>query len=328
MKHKEKILITGAGGFLGSYITRELLKNNFYQVHSFSRSRYSTLESLGIIQHVGDLENFDNIKEALIGIDAVIHCASKVGMNGRYQDFFKANVLGTENLIKAMKETGINKLVYTSTPSVVFGKDDLIDADETTPYPENFLTAYAETKMLAEKKVLEANDKNFWSVSLRPHLVFGPGDLNLIPRLLISRKKNQLKIIGDGKNKVDVIYVENAAKAHVQALGKLESNPQIRGQAYFIGQGPVVLWDFINLILKHNGLPAVEKKVPLAIAYFIGTMIEFFLFITGKHDVHPPMSRYIALQLGKSHYFSHAKAERDLDFRPTISIAEAIAKLN
>jgi nucleoside-diphosphate-sugar epimerase len=283
---------------------------------------------LGVIQHTGDLENFGNVKEALIGIDAVIHCASKVGMNGRYQDFYNANVLGTENLIKAMKETGIKKLVYTSTPSVVFGKEDLIDADETTPYPEFYLTAYAETKMLAEKKVLEANDTNFWSVSLRPHLVFGHGDLNLIPGLLQARKKNRLKIIGDGKNKVDVIYVENVAIVHIQALEKLVTNPTIRGQAYFLGQGPVVLWDFINLILKNNGLEAVEKKIPLSLAYFMGAIIEFLFFITGKHNTQPPMSRFIALQLGKSHYFNHAKAAKDLDFKPIISIAEAITKLS
>lgn len=327
MKHKEKILVTGAGGFLGTYIVKELLKNN-YEVHSFSRSKYKMLEQLGVAEHQGNLENFESIKNSLLGINGVIHCASKVGMNGNYQDFYNANVLGTENLVRAMKELGIKKLVYTSTPSVVFGKDDLINADETTPYPKKYLTAYAQTKMLAEKKVIAANDANFWSVSLRPHLVFGPGDLNLIPRLLEARKKNKLKIVGDGKNLVDVLYVQNAANAHILALKALETNPQVRGQSYFIGQGPVVLWDFINAILKHKGLPPVEKKIPLAVAYAIGAVIEFLLKITGKSDVHPPMSRFIALQLGKSHCFSHVKAEKDLGFRPKFTIEEAITKLD
>lgn len=327
MNPKVKILVTGAGGFLGGYIARELHQND-YEVHSFSRSKYQILEQMGVIEHQGNLENFENIKNALVGMDGVIHCASKVGMNGNYQDFYNANVIGTENVIRAMKELGIKKLVYTSTPSVVFGKDDLINADETTPYPDKYLSAYAQTKMLAEKKVIEANDANFWSISLRPHLVFGPGDLNLIPRLLEARKKNKLKIVGDGKNLVDVLYVENAANAHILALEALETNPQVRGQCYFIGQGPVVLWDFINTILKHKGLPPVKKKIPLKIAYWIGAVIEFFLKITGNADLHPPMSRFIALQLGKSHCFSHAKAEKDLGFRPKYSIEDAIAKLD
>lgn len=326
MNHKEKILVTGAGGFLGYYIAKDLLKND-YEVHSFSRTKYQKLEKLGIIEHQGNLENFNSIKTALIGIDAVIHCASKVGMNGKYQDFFNANVLGTENLIKAMKDLGIKKLVYTSTPSVVFGKENLINADETTPYPTSYLTAYAETKMLAEKKVIEANDQSFWSISLRPHLVFGPGDLNLIPRLLEARRQNKLKIIGDGKNLVDILYVENAAQAHLLALKALSSNPKVRGQNYFIGQGPVVLWDFINTILKKNGLLPVSTKIPLSLAYALGALIEFFLMITGNTNLHPPMSRFIALQLGMSHCFSHDKAENELGFKPKFSIEQAINKL-
>ena len=182
--------------------------------------------------------------------------------------------------------------------------------------------------MLAEKSVLAANDNKFFTVSLRPHLIFGPGDLNLIPRLIEARKKNKLKIVGDGKNKVDVIYVENAAHAHLLALKALDTNPKVRGQAYFIGQGPVVLWDFINLILKQKNLPPVTKKIPLSVAYAIGAVIELVLKITGNADVHPPMSRFIALQLGKSHYFSHKNAEMDLGFTPKFSIEEAILKID
>jgi nucleoside-diphosphate-sugar epimerase len=327
MNPKEKILVTGAGGFLGGYIVKELLKNN-YEVHSFSRGSYKQLEKLNVVQHLGSLEKYDDIKSALRGVDAVIHCASKVGMLGNYQDFFQTNVIGTENIIKAMKELNISRLVYTSTPSVVFGKDDLINADETTPYPAKYLTAYAETKMLAEKKILAANDLNFWTISLRPHLVFGPGDQNLIPRLLIARKKNKLKIIGDGKNLVDVLYVENAAHAHLLALKALSLNPIVRGQAYFIGQGPVVLWDFINLVLQSKKLLPVQKRISLPLAYCIGAVIELMLYISGKQNIHPPMSRYIALQLGKSHYFNHQKAANDLGFIPLISIDEAIKRLD
>jgi nucleoside-diphosphate-sugar epimerase len=249
-------------------------------------------------------------------------------MNGTYEDFYRVNVKGTENLIMAMKELNIKKLVYTSTPSVVFGNSDLINADEQTPYPKTYLSLYAKTKMLAEKIVTKANNEHFWSVSLRPHLIFGNGDQNLIPRLIDARKKNKLKIIGDGKNLVDVIYVENAAYAHFLALEKLDSNPEVRGQSYFIGQGPVVLWDFINSILNHFNLPAVNKKIPLKMAYIIGSFVEFIFFLFKLNQLHPPMTRFIALQLGKSHYFNHEKAEKELGFRPLFSISEAIKKLD
>ena len=325
MKIKQKILITGAGGFLGSYVAKELLKHD-YEVHSFSRKRYNELDRLGVIQHQGDLGDLNSLKISLQNIDGVIHCASKVGMNGNYKDFYQANVIGTRNLISAMKELNIQKLVYTSTPSVVFGKDDLINADESAPYPKKFLSTYAQTKMLSEIEVLAANSESFWTVSLRPHLIFGPGDLNLIPRIVEARKKNKLKIVGNGKNLVDVIYVENAATAHRLAFEKLKANSKIRGQAYFIGQGPVNLWDFTNSLLKKYSLPPVTKKIPVWMAFYIGAIIEFFLFITNQKNIHPPMSRFIALQLGKSHYFNHKKSFNDLGFNPDISIDEALER--
>jgi nucleoside-diphosphate-sugar epimerase len=321
---KEKILITGGGGFLGFYIVKLLLKNN-YSVVSFSRSKYKYLEELNVPQICGDLTNRDDIKNALEDIDAVIHTASKVGMNGRYEDFYQSNYVGTKNLVDAMKFLKINKLVYTSTPSVVFGKNDLINADETTPYPRSYLTYYAETKMLAERYVLNNIDHSFMAVSLRPHLIFGPGDQNLVPRVLEAKKKNKLKIIGNGDNLVDVIYVENAALAHLFALNNL--NSLISGNTYFIGQGPINLWTFTNTILEHYKLEKIEKKIPLWLAYYIGAIIEITLKIFQLHQVHPPMSRFIALQLGKSHYFNHEKALKDLGNFIEFSIPEGIQKL-
>jgi nucleoside-diphosphate-sugar epimerase len=321
---KEKILITGGGGFLGFYIVKLLLKNN-YSVVSFSRSKYNYLEELNVPQICGDLTQRDDIKNALEGIDAVIHTASKVGMHGRYEDFYQSNYVGTKNLVDAMKLLKINKLVYTSTPSVVFGKNDLINADETTPYPDSYLTYYAETKMLAERYVLNNVDQSFMAVSLRPHLIFGPGDQNLVPRVLEAKKKNKLKIIGNGDNLVDVIYVENAALAHLLALKNL--NPLISGNSYFIGQGPINLWTFTNKILEHYKLEKIEKKIPLWLAYSIGSIIEITLKIFQLHQIHPPMSRFIALQLGKSHYFKHDKALRDLGNFIEFSIPEGIQKL-
>lgn len=321
-----KILVTGAGGFLGYHIAKELLKKE-YTVISFSRSNYHKLDALGVTQRLGDLANYEDILLALKDIDAVIHTAGMVGMWGKYQHFYDSNVLGTQNILKAMNERAISKIVYTSTPSVAFGKDDLCGVDESTPYPDTYLTYYAQTKAQAEKAVLEANGQLMATVSLRPHLIFGPGDKNIIPRVLEAQKKGRLKIIGNGDNLVDVLYVENAAIAHINALERLAIGSQIAGKAYFIGQGPVNLWEFTNKILAHAGLPTVTKKVSVKKAYAIGFIIELFLKVFRIYNIHPPMTRYIALQLGKSHYFSHKNSERDLSFTPSISIDEGIERL-
>lgn len=322
-----KVLITGAGGFLGRYIAKELLKNPQYDVYSFSRSSYPALLGLGVKQRQGDLAQYEDVKVALTGMDAVIHTAGMVGMWGKYSDFYQTNVTGTENILRAMRELGIKKCVYTSTPSVAFERENLCGVDESTPYPHHYLTHYAKTKSIAEQMVLKANGPDLSTVALRPHLIFGPGDLNLVPRVIEAQKKGRLKIIGDGENLVDVTYVENAALAHVMALEKLSVDSPVAGKAYFLGQGPVKLWDFTNSILSHAGLPPVTKKISLKKAYIIGFFIECFLSLFRIYNVHPPMTRFVALQLGKSHYFNHHNLEHDLGFKPLISIEEGLKRL-
>lgn len=321
-----KVLVTGAGGFLGSYIVRDLIERG-YDVYSFSRKKYQNLEALGVTQRQGDLGNYEDVERALLGMDAVIHTASQVGMWGRYEDFYKTNVTGTDNIIHACHKHQIKKCVYTSTPSVAFGDQSLKGVDESVGYPDRYLSIYAETKAIAEKKMLLANNGVLSTVALRPHLIFGPGDLNLVPRVVEAARAGRLKIVGDGENLVDVTYVENASLAHIMALEKLSSDSPIAGKAYFLGQGPIKLWDFTNEILKRSKMPPITKKIPFKVAYTVGMMIEFFLKLIGKYDIHPPMTRFVALQLGKSHYYNHHNLEHDLGFRPKFSIEEGLNRL-
>jgi nucleoside-diphosphate-sugar epimerase len=321
-----KVLVTGAGGFLGGYIARDLLAKG-YEVYSFSRSTYPALEKMGVVQRQGDLSKYDDVEAALEGMDAVIHTASQVGMWGRYEDFYKTNVTGTENIIKACHKWHIKKIVYTSTPSVAFGEESLCNANESIDYPDRYLSMYAETKAIAEKLVMMANGGSLSTVAIRPHLIFGPGDLNLVPRVVEAAKKGKLKIIGDGENLVDVTYVENASYVHVLALEELSPDSPIAGKAYFLGQGPIKLWDFTNEILKRSGEKPVTKKISFKLAYFIGFMIETVLKMIGKYDIHPPMTRFVALQLGKSHYYSHGNIERDLGYKPKFTIEEGLDRL-
>ena len=323
-----KILVTGGGGFLGKHIIKKLLEQN-HEVYNFSRSFYPELEKQGVTCLRGNISHFKEVFKALEGKEAVFHVASKVGMWGKWQDFYNTNVLGTDNIIKACQELGIRKLIYTSTPSVVFGKDDLRNADESTPYPSQYMGRYAHSKSIAEKKVLKANGPKLLTVALRPHLIFGENDPNLIPRLVKAAKKGKLKQIGNGRNLVDVIYVENAAHAHIIALEKLKEGSPICGKAYFLGQeSPVNLWSFIGKILNIHGLAPLKKSISFKRAFFIGAMIEKVLDLVNCYSIDPPMTRFVALQLSKSHYFSHKKAFMELGYKPIISTKNALERLN
>lgn len=324
-----RILVTGGGGFLGSYIIKELLKNPTYLVTNFSRHPYSHLEDMGVPTLRGDLRKAADVEKALSqGFDAVFHVAALAGVWGSYKDYFETNYIGTKNLVEASIANGVTRFVYTSTPSVVFGKDDLLGVDEEQAYPSEHLNAYGETKTMAEKLVLQSNDsQSFMTCAIRPHLIWGPGDPHLFPRVIQKGKEGKLRIVGDGENLVDIIYVENAALAHVQAFEHLKPNSSVCGQAYFIGQErPVKLWDFINQVLGHVKVEPVMKSIDLTSAYRLGWMFEKLYKIAGIQKPEPPMTRFVALNLGKSHYFSHNKAKKDFGYYPKISIEEGLKR--
>ena len=318
-----KILITGAGGFLG-YNLAKALKLEGYDVFNFSRSDHQKLVDIGVETIKGNLNNKSDVLKACKGINAVFHVASLVGMWGDYDDFHQTNVIGTENVISGCLENGIKKLVYTSSPSVVFGESDLCGVNESTPYPSKFLCHYAQTKSMAEKLVLDANSIELSTVSLRPHLIFGPGDPHLFPRIVEKAKLGKLKRVGNGKNLVDIIYIKNAVDAHLKAFHTLDNNKVIGGKAYFIAQErPVNLWEFVDQILTGHNQPPLTKSISQKSAYNIGKVLEKSYKLLGIKS-EPPMTKFIAMQLSCSHYFNHENAKKDFGYEPKYSIAEAM----
>ncbi len=309
-----KVLVTGAGGFLGKEICKQLIESSKGEVHGIGRNHYASLEELDMDQFKLDIRDplavnhfFEEQK-----YDAVIHVAAKAGVWGKFSDYYEINYRGTCNLINAALNTKVKYFVYTSTPSVVFGSKSLSGADETLPYPSKFLTDYAHTKTLAEKTVLAVDKEKMQTCALRPHLIYGPGDPHIEPRLLEMNRKGRLRIIGDGKNKVDVTHVSRAAEAHVKALKAMEKNPSLSNQAYFIGdEEPVVLWDFINSMVKKAGQKPVTKRIGQKLCYLLGGIFEFIYSFLPR-SLEPPMTRFVCLQLSEDHYFSHEKAKRDL----------------
>ena len=317
------ILITGAGGFLGRNLSASLVAKG-HKVWNFSRKNHSQLQTIGVDTICGDLQNKASVSSAFKSMDVVFHVASRVGIWGDYDEYYRTNVIGTENVIKACRVNGIKKLIYTSTPSVVFDAGDICGADETKPYSKKFHGNYAKTKAMAEQMVLRANDLKLSTVALRPHLIIGPDDPHLTPRLVAAAQAGRLKIVGTGKNLVDVTYIQNAVDAHILACEKLSPQSALSGQAYFIGQErPVVLWDFINEILSRHNLPKITRKVPEKVAFNIGLFFECWYKLF-KINGEPPMTRFVSLQFSRSHYFSHQKAKKDFGYEPKISIEQAL----
>jgi nucleoside-diphosphate-sugar epimerase len=324
-----RILVTGGGGFLGSHIIKELLKNPSNIVTNFSRHSYLDLEDMGVPTIKGDLRKKDDIERALSqGFDAIFHVAALPGVWGKYIDYYEINFVGTKLLLEVAKTKGVKRFIYTSTPSVVFNKEDLLGVGEEQPYATEFLNAYTETKTMAEKLVLEMNDgKNFMCCAIRPHLIWGPGDPHIFPRLIQKGREGKLRIVGDGENLVDIIYVENAAHAHVLAFEHLRPGSPVCGQAYFVGQErPVKLWDFINQVLGQVKIPSVSRSIDVKVAYRIGWVLEKIFSFLGINRPEPPMTRFVALNLGKSHYFSQERARRDFGYVPLISIEEGLKR--
>ncbi len=322
-----KALVTGGGGFLGRYIVEKLLRRGD-KVRTFARGRYKELEDIGAKTVMGDLRHSEAVGAACEGIDTVFHTAAIAGIWGRKKDFFDINVTGTKNVIDACLKNGVKRLIYTSSPSVVFGSEDIKGADEEScPYPKKYLCEYAGTKAIAERAVLAVNgDGGLLTISLRPHLIWGPGDNHLIPRIIDRAKSGKLKKVGDGANLVDIVYVENAADAHLDAADHLDEDG-VAGRAYFISQGePVNLWDWIDDLLAAAQAPKIEKRVSFKAAYFAGSVLEFIykvLFIRKE----PVMTRFLATQLAKSHYFDIMAAKKTIKYSPAISNEEGLNRL-
>ncbi len=321
----KKALITGGGGFVGGAIVRYLLKKGV-ECRVLGRNTYPELQSLGVECFQGDIRNISSVDECCKGVDIVFHVAAMAGIWGKWSEYQSINVTGTKNVIAACKNNDAH-LVYTSTPSVVSGNEDICNGDENLPYPHAFTCHYAKSKAIAEEAVLASNTASLRTTAIRPHLIWGPGDPHIIPRIIERGRSKQLKIVGEGLNLVDISYVDNVAYAHILAAESLVTTGVAAGNAYFISQGePVNLWQWINELLVKLNIEPIEKKVKYRVAYGVGVALEA-MYKVFKPEEEPRMTRFLAQQLAKSHYFSIEKAKRDLGYTPLISTREGMNRL-
>lgn len=321
-----KVLVTGAGGFLGYAICKYLRTANI-QVVGFARSDYPALKQLGVTLIKGDLADPVAVCNALKGCDLVFHVASKAGIWGSKDSYFKPNVDGTNNIIEGCKKQGINYLVYTSTPSVTFTGSDENGIDESTPHASHFLNYYGQSKSIAEKLVLKNNSDDFKTTALRPHLIWGPGDPHLAPRVFERAATGKLKLVGKTDKLIDTIYIDNAVYAHLlAALDLVSDSSKCAGKAYFLSNDePITMAEMLNRLLACESLPSVSKRVSSQLAYVAGFVLENIYLLMRKTE-EPIMTRFVARQLSTSHYFDISAAKKDFGYQALISIDQGMNK--
>ncbi|MFP4396373.1 MAG: NAD-dependent epimerase/dehydratase family protein, partial [Anaerolineales bacterium] len=320
-----RALVTGGGGFLGRYIVEQLVARGD-EVVSFSRGAYPELDRLGARTARGDLRDRDALIRAAEGVDAVFHVAAKAGLWGPWDEFYAVNVTGTEHVVAACRANGVPKLIYTSSPSVIFDNTSQVGVDESYPYPADadYESPYPHTKALAERAVIAANGPDLATVSLRPHLIFGPRDTHLLPGLLDAARSGRLPQVGDGANVVDLTYVTDAARAHLLAADALTPDSPVAGAIYFISQDdPVVLWPWIRQLLRQLDLPGPRARLSLPVARALGAVLEAIYRVLPLQG-EPPMTRFLASELAQSHTYDISRAKRELGYHPQTSMAQAL----
>jgi len=319
-------LVTGGGGFLGGAIVRRLVERGD-EVRTLQRGRYPDLEALGVECVRGDISDASVVDQAVAGCDRVFHVAAKVEMWGPREPFYLANVVGTRNIVDAMRRHEVGRLVFTSSPSVVHGGDNIEGSDESLPYADHYEAFYPETKAAAERLALAANGPDLSTVSLRPHLIWGPEDTTLVPIIVDRARTGQLRLVGDGSNLIDTVYIDNAVDAHLQAADRLSPDAACAGKAYFVtNDEPRPIKEIINGFITAAGLDPVEKTIPLGVAVTAGRFFELLHRIKPS-PTGPRMTPFLARHLATAHWYDISAAKRDLGYKAKVGVDEGMDRL-
>jgi nucleoside-diphosphate-sugar epimerase len=322
-----KLFITGGGGFLGKAIVQQLSCDD-HDLVTYSRKIYLEFNQLRVHQKKGCITDYDTLKKAMKGCEAVFHVAAKTGTWGKKEDFYRTNVEGTKNVIKACRELKIRHLIFTSSASVVYRGKNSEGHDESLPYPKKYNAYYPETKAISEQFVLAANDDQLKTVCIRPHLIWGPNDPHFLPRLIERSKKGKLRALGQSPHLVDCTYIENAARAHVLALQQLvRDSAKVEGKTYFISQDePIPVNEFINKMLASAGCEPVTKHLSPKVAYLAGWLLEKLHRALGI-SAEPLITPFLAQQLSTAHWYDISAAKKDFNYRIEVSIKQGMERL-
>jgi nucleoside-diphosphate-sugar epimerase len=314
-----RVLVTGGTSLLGAAVV-ERLAGRGDEVTVLQRRP----SGMDVREVLGDITDTDTVAEAVDGADAVMHLAARVGVVGAWPEFQSTNVAGTAAVLTAARKAGVGRLVYVSSPSVAHGGESLVGAGAAPADPDHATSHYSRSKAIAELLALGEADDRLSVVAIRPHLVWGPGDTQLIGRIVDRARSGRLALVGSGAALIDTTYIDNAADALLAALDRAES---LSGRALVVSNGePRPIGELIARIVAAAGLDEPKIRVPVVVARFGGRMAERVWESSDRED-DPPMTEFLAEQLSTAHWFDQRETRRALDWEPAVSLDEGFARL-
>ena len=320
-----KVLVTGTGSLLLGGIASELVRRGD-DVVCLQRRSSAFVGHQNAHQVLADICDADAVAQAAQGCDAIIHGAARVGIVGSQKEFYDTNVTGTKNILQAAEQHSISRLVFVSTPSVAHTGDSLIGAPAGEAEIGRSRSYYAESKAIAERTVLNARNEHLAVVAIRPHLVWGPGDTQLVGRIVERAASGRLAVIGTGNALVDSTYIDNAISAHIAALDALHIGSACDGKVYVISNGePRTVNELMRSMCGAAGIPFEPRHVSLAMGIRLGSVIERLWPLIKSSE--PPLTRFVAEQLGTAHWFDQRAVQQDLGWTPQVSLDEGFRRL-
>ncbi len=320
-----RVLVTGASSSIGAGVANALVQRGD-DVVCLQRS-HSAIVDESVAEHLGDIRNRDSVLTAARRCDAIVHVAAKVGVVGRWEDYRSVNVDGTQNVVDAAQAHEIGRLVYVSSPSVAHGGEPIVGGAADEPVLGRRRAWYAESKAMAENLALGAAGDAVGVVAVRPHLVWGPGDTQLVGRIVERARAGRLALVGGGRALVDTTYIDNAVDALVDALDAVAPAAPCSGRAYVVSNGePRTIRELVEGICRAAGVRFAPRDVSLGVGRSVGALVERIWPIVRPGD-EPPITQFIAEQLGTAHWFDPRPARDDLGYTPTVSIDEGLRRL-
>lgn len=315
-----RVLVTGSTSMIGAAVVDRLLARGD-EVAVLQRRASGRTD---VDEMTGSVTDPSACATACLDADGVVHLAARVGVVGSYDDFHLANVVGTDVLLEASRAAGVGRFVQVSSPSVAHAGSALVGHGADPADPAATEGHYSTTKAIAERRALDASGGGFAVVAIRPHLVWGPGDRQLVGRIVERARQGRLALVGRGEALIDTTYVDNAADALVAALDRA---PDVAGRAFVVSNGeprPVV--ELFSRITAAAGVDWRPRRVPTLLALAGGSVVERVWTRLGRED-DPPMTRFLAEQLSTAHWFEQATVRTALGWRPTVSLDEGFERL-
>lgn len=315
-----RVLVTGASGLLGGAVAALLVG----QGHSVTTLQRRPSGVAGARDLSGSITDHRIVQDAVQNVEGIIHLAAKVSFTGRAAEFDEVNVEGTRRLLHSARAAGVRDVVFVSSPSVANSGAAIAGLGAEPADPEHAHGDYSRTKAEAELLALAENGPQFRVAAVRPHIVWGPGDTQLVERVLARARRGRLPLLDSGAALIDTTYVDNAAAAIVAALHRME---HIHGRSLVVSNAePRPVGELLAGICSAGSVSAPSWTVPGGVARAAGAVVEKLWTWAGREE-EPPMTRFLAEQLSTAHWFDQRETQELLNWKPAVSLDDGLARL-